>query len=435
MADNAKKSADDAVEQKGRAELEEKKPLTAEEAERVEETTQHTTPEAEKADASNSEELANDTSESSSNDEAADDNNSNPQLAQENHGDDKKDPEASGKGAENCKEPEESETSNAADEKSRAASNSSLLDDKFQTGIREQIENVKFEIISSIQENLHSELKDYTLKQIRKIERRRRIGVIVRDVVILLLAVVVGYFGYCLYDAQYFDFMQPFCEQSDNCEDDKNESDTKTDSEVVKDTAWYQRTYGYLFDSLQINLNADKVSAYYLYSDDYKVSDIQPSYLLAMAYNRLNSNITYDSDKGIMVPANDLKTSFVNLFGDAEYFTKQNFTYDCAEFTYDRVSDSFITPSMQCNSTSNRQIVEEIDEIYEEGNVIYFLTTAAIFDKAEGSLYTFDNLFKPVAQNVEKADFAKYKASSNRYQYRFKKVDDKYYFSDIVKLK
>ena len=246
MADNAKKSADDAVEQKGRAELEENKPLTAEEAERVEETTQHTTPEAEKADASNSEELANDTSESSSNDEAADGNNSNPQLAQENHGDDKKDPEASGKGAENCEEPEESETSNAADEKSRAASNSSLLDDKFQTGIREQIENVKFEIISSIQENLHSELKDYTLKQIRKIERRRRIGVIVRDVVILLLAVVVGYFGYCLYDAQYFDFMQPFCEQSDNCEDDKNESDTKTDSEVVKDTAWYQRTYGYL---------------------------------------------------------------------------------------------------------------------------------------------------------------------------------------------
>lgn len=435
MADNAKKSADDAVEQKGRAELEEKKPLTAEEAERVEETTQHTTAEAEKADASNSEELANDASESNSSDEAADDNNSNPQLAQENHGDGKKDSEASGKDAENCEKPEESETSNAVDEKSRAASNSSLLDDEFQTGIREQIENVKFEIISSIQENLHSELKDYTLKQIRKIERRRRIGVIVRDVVILLLAVVVGYFGYCLYDAQYFDFMQPFCEQSDSCEDDKNEGDTKTDSEVVKDTAWYQRTYGYLFDSLQINLNADKVSAYYLYSDDYKVSDIQPSYLLAMAYNRLNSNITYDSDKGIMVPANDLKTSFVNLFGDAEYFTKQNFTYDCAEFTYDRVSDSFITPSVQCNSTSNRQIVEEVDEIYEEGNVIYFLTTAAIFDKAEGSLYTFDNLFKPVAQNVEKADFAKYKASSNRYQYRFKKIDDKYYFSDIVKLK
>ncbi len=305
----------------------------------------------------------------------------------------------------------------------------------FQESVREQIENCKFEIVSALQDSVHNELKVVTEKQVRKIERRRKCGVIVRDIIILILAAIVGYFGYCLYDAKYFDFMKSECERAGNCQVSSVQDAQQKEPELIKDTAWYQQNFGYLYDSLKINLNADKVNAYYLYSDDYKVSEIQPSYLLAMAYNRLNSNITYDSDKGIMIPADDLRNSFVNLFGSAEYFAKKNFTYDCADFTYDKDSDSFITPSVQCNSSSNRQIVEEIDEIFEEGNALYFLTTATIYDKVESSFYSFDNLFKPVAKNVTREDFGKNKGLLNKYQYKFKKVDNKYYFSDVVKLK
>lgn len=311
----------------------------------------------------------------------------------------------------------------------------SKVKEDFQESVREQIENCKFEIVSALQDSVHNELKVVTEKRVRKIERRRRCGVIVRDIIILILAAIVGYFGYCLYDAKYFDFMKSECERAGNCQVSSAQEVEQKEPELIKDTTWYQQNFGYLYDSLKINLNADKVDAYYLYSDDYKVSEIQPSYLLAMAYNRLNSNITYDSDKGIMIPADDLRNSFVNLFGSAEYFTKKNFTYDCADFTYDKDSDSFITPSVQCNSSSNRQIVEETDEIFEEGNALYFLTTATIYDKAESNFYSFDNLFKPVAKNVTKEDFDKNKGLLNKYQYKFKKVDNKYYFSDVVKLK
>lgn len=73
----------------------------------------------------------------------------------------------------------------------------------------------------------------------------------------------------------------------------------------------------------------------------------------------------------------------------------------------------------------------------EEGNVLYFFTTAAIFDDQENSFYTFDDLFKPAVKNVANSeqDLAKYQASLNQYQYRFKRIDDKFYFSDIAKLK
>lgn len=305
----------------------------------------------------------------------------------------------------------------------------------FQTEVRDQIENCKFEIISAIQESVHDELKTAYDRQVRQVERRRRAGFIVRDIIILLLAALVGYFGYCLYDAKYFDFLQPFCQQENNCPaGDDNNTEPET-SEIVKDTAWYIASYSDLFKSLQINLNADKVSAYYLYSDDYNVDEIQPSYLLAMAYNRLNASTTYDSVNGIVVPAADMRKAFIDLYGDASDFVKQNFTYDCVDFKYEKSTDSFVAPSMQCVHNASRKIIENIDEAYEEGNVLYFLTTATIYDQSEQSFYTFDNLFKPVAKNVSEGDLAKHAALLNKYQYQFKKVDGKYYFSGITKLK
>lgn len=305
----------------------------------------------------------------------------------------------------------------------------------FQQSVREQIENCKFEIISSVQDSVHDELRGIA-KELRRQNRRRRVGFILRDIIILVLAAALGYAIYCLYDAQYFDFMKPQCEREGTCvASTEPKDDAPQVAEVVKDTAWYINNYGYLYDALQLNLNADKVSAYYLYSGDYRVQEIQPNYLLGMAYNVLNSNTTYDSANGIVIPSIDLRTAFVNLFGTADYFVKENFVHGCVDFEYDRASDSFITPAVQCVSNANREIVEQITEAHEEGNAMYFITTAAIYDRLENAFYSFDNLFRPVAQNTKADELLRYQAILNQYQYRFKKVDNKYYFSDITKLR
>lgn len=303
--------------------------------------------------------------------------------------------------------------------------------EEFQAEIREQIENCKFEIISELQEHIHDEL-DYFQKQARKLERRRRASVIVRNIIILLLAAAVGFFGYCLYDAKYFAFMKSECEKNGTCEEAQQQP--ALDPEV-KNAEWYKQNYGYLFESLQTKLNADKVSAYYLYTGDYKVNEIEPEYLLGMAYNRLNSNITYDSNDGIVIPANDLRQAYMDLVGNADNFAKVNFPYHCADFEYRKASDDFAAKSLLCADTAERKIVEEIEEIYEEGNVLYFLTTAAIYDKTSESFYTFDNLFKPAVKNVTEDDLIKHKTALNQYQYQFKKADGKYHFSGVVKLK
>lgn len=300
--------------------------------------------------------------------------------------------------------------------------------EEFQAEVRDQIENCKFEIIGALQEHIHGELEHFQ-KQTRKIERRRRAGVITRDIIILILAVIIGFLSYWLYDAKYFDFMKSDCERDNNCEVATTEADPE-----VKSAEWYKQNYGYLFDSLQTKLDANKISAYYLYTDDHKASEIQSEYLLGMAYNRLNSNITYDSSDGIIVPASDLRQAYIDLIGNADNFKKTDFTYHCADFEYRKASDDFAAKSLLCADTADRQILEEIDEIYEEGNVLYFLTTATIYDKTNNSFYSFDNLFKPVVKNVTEDDLAEHKSLLNQYQYQFKKSNGKYYFSGIVKL-
>lgn len=301
--------------------------------------------------------------------------------------------------------------------------------EKFQAEIREQIENCKFEIIGELQEKIHDELQHFE-KQAHKMERRRRAGFILRDVIILILAALVGFFAYCLYDAEYFEFLKPKCERDNSCEVATQQKDPE-----VKSPEWYKQNYSFLFDSLQTKLDADKVSAYYLYTDDYKVNEIQPEYLLGMAYNRLNSSVTYDSNDGIVVPANDLRKAYIDLVGNADNFAKVSFDYHCANFQYRKDTDDFAAKSLLCADTANRQILEEIDEIYEEGSVLYFLTTATIYDKSNNSFYSFDNLFKPAVKNVTQEDFAKHKSSLNQYQYQFKKSNDKYHFSGVTKLK
>lgn len=305
--------------------------------------------------------------------------------------------------------------------------------EEFQEEIRVQIENCKNELKVSLEQSIKEEFSAIVKKQLRSANRRRRVGAIARDIIILLLAAAVGYLGWCLYDVRYFDWMGPRDVISST-----EQPDQKVDEpdEVVKDKRWYINNYGYLFEDLQLGLNADNVETYYLYSDDRKVSEIKPTYLLGMAYNKVmpTSESSTTADGNATVAAADLRAAFEGMFGTTEYFEKVGFTHGCKKFTYVRESDSFVTENGDCAVEGDREIVEEIDEMYEEGSVLYVLTTAAIYDEGEASFYSFDNLFKPAATNAAKSDLAKNRAVLNRYQYQFKKTGEKYHFSGVVKL-
>ncbi len=301
---------------------------------------------------------------------------------------------------------------------------------EFQESVREQIENARSEIITELQVTIQHEISEVMVRQAQKERRKRRWNAFIHDLIILILLALVGYMGFCLYDAEYFDFLPKKCERDNSCQEIKDSGNNV--SEIVKDTAWYKENYGYLFDGLQLNLDPDGLDAHYLYSGDYRAGDIKPAYLLAMAYNRVAPTL---GNNEISVSEDALKYAFIEVFGSLDNYARGNFRNSCLDFSYERSEGRYVAADTSCSTQGGRQILEQIDEIYEEGNALYFLTTATIYDPSEESFYTFDNPFRAAVTNVTKDDLNRNQARLNRYQYQFKKTDGQYYFDAIVKLK
>lgn len=310
-----------------------------------------------------------------------------------------------------------------------------VVDEHLLETVREQVVNVADEIKATIAESIRLEYRTFVAQELKRANRRRRWNNFFHDIVIMFFAVAAIYFGYCLYDVHYFDFMKTECEKNGTCEvkDRQDEENKQESAGPVKDATWYVANYSYLYQNLQTKLDADNVAAYYLYTDDRKVTEIRPDYLLAMAYNQVQTSLD-PSMTEIRISSEAMARAFEDTFGDAVKMEKIGFRQGCLKFNFDKAEESFVAANQVCEINKNREIMEKIEKIYEEGEVIYIITNAGVYDKTEQSFYRLDNLFQPVVKNAEQGDFDKHQTVLNRYQYQFKKKNDQYYFSGIVKL-
>lgn len=310
-----------------------------------------------------------------------------------------------------------------------------VIDEQLVESVREQVVNVAEEIKTSLAESIRVEYRTFVAKELARANRRRRWNNFFHDIVIVIFAVAAIYFGYCLYDVHYFDFMKTECEKNDTCDVSENqvEEEKQESAGPVKDATWYVANYSYLYQNLQTKLDADNVAAYYLYTDDRRVAEIKPEYLLAMAYNQVQQSLDLSVTE-IQISSDVMTKAFEETFGDAVKMEKVGFRQGCLKFDFDKDKETFVAANQTCELNKNREIVEKIEKIYEEGEVIYIITDAGVYDKEERSFYRFDDLFQPVVRDVELDDFDEHKAVLNRYQYQFKKKNDNYYFSGIVKL-
>lgn len=309
------------------------------------------------------------------------------------------------------------------------------LNKEIKHSILDNVEKYKEDLKEEMNEAINNEVSNVMKREEKRMLHSKNFSIFKKNVLLLILIGIICYFGYCLYDVKYFDFMKSDCEKNGTCytasSDDVEE---KTENEIVKDKDWYIENYGYLLKNAQVSLNADQVSAYYLYNTDHKLNEIKTAYLLNMAYQKLDSKSIKTNSMNVTITASDLKNAYQELFGTLDHYKDTNFSYNCLNFVYNKEKDKYIAENRKC-SGANKQILESISDMYEEDNKLYILTTATIYDQTEGSYYTFDNLYDPILMNVTEDNFLENAKKLNRYQYIFKKVDDQYYLDSITKLK
>lgn len=302
------------------------------------------------------------------------------------------------------------------------------------------IKEIRFEANTTIKDDIkeqlindvNNEIKDNLRREQKCIIRSKNFKLFRKNIFILLLIAIIVYFGYCLWDVRYFNFMKD--KNSTNTKQVIKNEDKEEVIEIVKDKDWYITNYGYLLDNMKLDLSYDNPNIYYLYTGNYDSSTIKDTIKLNLAYKFVeNKN---ETDYNYTIKEDDMKSAFIKVFGNIDNYNPTSFTVGCMQFYYNNNDKLYMAYKFSCDSTSTLHIKEEIKDMYEENDKIIIETVMGVYDEANKYLFNYSNLYASVAIDFDDTkSVIDYEENLNTYKYTFNKNNDNYYFESIERTK
>ena len=291
---------------------------------------------------------------------------------------------------------------------------------------------IKDDIKAQLINDVNNEIKDNLRREQKNIIRSKNFKLFRKNIFILLLIAIIVYFGYCLWDVRYFNFMKD--KNSTNTKQVIKNEDKEEVIEVVKDKDWYITNYGYLLDNMKLDLSYDNPNIYYLYTGNYDSSTIKDTIKLNLAYKFVeNKN---ETDYNYTIKEDDMKSAFIKVFGNIDNYNPTSFTVGCMQFYYNNNDKLYMAYKFSCDSTSTLHIKEEIKDMYEQNDKIIIETVMGVYDEANKYLFNYSNLYASVAIDFDDTkSVLDYEENLNTYKYTFNKNNDNYHFESIERTK
>ncbi|MBQ9318353.1 MAG: hypothetical protein IJR82_01825 [Bacilli bacterium] len=297
---------------------------------------------------------------------------------------------------------------------------------------------VKDDIKEQLITDINSEIKDNVRKEQRFIIRSKNFKLFRKNILILLLIGVIGYFGYCLWDAKYFKFMKNYeivsvGKNNDNTET-KVDAEVIVEEQVIKDKQWYINNYGYLLNNIKLSLPMDNSNVYYLYSGNMDKNNMKDTIKLNLAYKFIENKT--ETDNNYSITEEEMQKAYLKLFGELDSYQANSFTVDCMQFYYNATDKIFTAFKFTCDTVSSLQIKEEIKDMYEDNDYIVIETVMGVYNVDNKQLFNYINLYNAVTLDFDETkSVLDYENSLNTYKYKFKRINDNYYFESIEKVK
>lgn len=286
--------------------------------------------------------------------------------------------------------------------------------EKILKELEEELENKKEDIIKELEEKVEKEVSATVNKRMREEEKRILRGknrkIIRLNILIILLIAIIGYFGYCLYDIDYFKIRKPI--ENDKVVDKKEES--KDDQKTEEPKIDYIKDYGYLVDRLVINDEA----IYELMSN----SEINNNLKLKIGYKNLENKI--EEDGIISFNSGDLKDQIENIFGETNY--KDNtFTYNKTRFMY--YDDKYIGYKEKEEDSHFIYLITNGE--FEEDELTFEIICGKLISK---ELFNLENT--SITKKYNNENLEKYQDKLNHIKITFVKEKDNFIL-DSIKVK
>lgn len=286
--------------------------------------------------------------------------------------------------------------------------------------------DIEKELTNKIDEQIELKVTKRMKEEEKKLSRGKTGKIIRRDIIIILLLGVIGYFGYCLYDIDYFNIRTKVVDKtSDNKKDDEIKNNDKEDNnepvvDTKPDSSYYIKNYGYLLDNLLI----DDEEIYNLFTKTITRDIIPNELVLKIAYKNINKVLITNNNDMITFHKDSLIESAKKIFGEDINIKNEMFTFNNIKFMY--YNDTYIGLKEESSSIN---LINKIINANEENNELKF--EFIIAKTSENKLLDIeDNI---VDEEYNNKDITEYKDKLSTYIITFEKSEDNYIFKNITK--
>lgn len=288
------------------------------------------------------------------------------------------------------------------------------------------IEDKKEELMNNLTQKIDEQIEFRVNKRMKeeekKILRGKNSKIIRRDILIIILLLIVGYFGYCLYKVDYFHIR--------TIEIEPNTKDTNENTEIIEeetkeeenDSEYYIKNYGYLVDNLQI----EDDDIFNLYSKKITKENISNELKLKIAYKNLNTNrlLIDESNNTITFDNLDLLASAQKIFGEDITLNDETFTYNNTRFIL--FNNTYI--GFKEESTKTNLIYKVINANENKDNLIFEVIVAKLLEDDK----LVNNKGDIIIENYKNEDISEYQDKLSSYKITYTKENDAYIFSNIL---
>lgn len=288
------------------------------------------------------------------------------------------------------------------------------IDNRLEIKEEEIVKNINTKINEQIEFSVNKRMKE----EEKKFVRGKNAKIFRRDILIIILLAVAGYFGYCLYDVDYFNIRKVKVEEKPT--DNIKENTTDSDETKEEKSKYYIDKYSYLVDSFNIQDN----EVFDLYKNNINKDDVSNSLKLKIAYKNLNNSDIKKESGIITIDKDKIIDSYKNIFGNNN-LNNEIFTYNNTKFMF--YSDKYLGFT---EDNYDVGLLTKITFAYDDNDKLVFEVLVAKVE--DNKLLDMNN--KTIKDNYDNEDINKYENQLTKYKYIFNKGNDKYYFDRIEKI-
>ncbi len=294
--------------------------------------------------------------------------------------------------------------------------------------LEDRKEDITKELTTKIDEQVDIKVTKRIKEEEKKLIRGKTGKIIRRDIIIILLLALIGYFGYCLYKVDYFKIKTKIVEtpkENENKNDHNNDIKEPTNNqepveEPKLDSSYYIKNYRNLIDNIIIN----DEEVYTLFNKSTTINNISNDLILKIAYKNLDKKYITNENNMLTFHEDSLLESAKTIFGNDITYKNTLFNYNNIKFMY--YNETYI--GLKESETKINLLYEIIDAKIEEDKLIFNIIATKLTD--EGNLVDKENNI--ILEKYNDEDLLEYQEKLPKYQITFENINDNYIFNDIA---